>query len=65
MRRGCGLQVTGSGMRLEMFTVFSFTKRPRFLEYGDPSSNDEVGRSDYSMVNNTAFGQLMVKKWVT
>jgi hypothetical protein len=45
-----------------MFTVFSFIKRQRFLEYDDLSFNAEVGGNDYSMVNNTAFGQLMGKK---
>jgi len=44
-------------------SVFSFIKkRPRFLQNGDPTFNAGVGRSDYSMVNSTAFGQLTGKK---
>jgi len=46
----------------QMFSVFGFIKRPRFLEYGDPFFSAVVEGSDYSMVNSTAFGQLMGKK---
>jgi hypothetical protein len=42
-----------------VFAMFSSIRRLGFLEYCDPSFNAGVGGSDCSMVNKTAFGQLM------
>jgi len=40
----------------QMFTVFSFIKRPRFLENGDPFFNAGVGRGGGGVF--TAWGTL-------